>query len=391
MNCDIAIIGGGIIGSAAAYFLARRGSGREVVVVERDSSYAEATTPNGAGGVRQQFSVPENIEMSHHSLAFYKAFAREMADVPDCPDIGFVEQGYLLVATAAGAEQLTQNQRQQESSGVKAELIDRAEIRRRFPSIGGEDLVLGCHTPNDGWIDPYAALWGFRRAAEHLGVRFLSDEVVAIDHDESRVRALSLKSGERLACEFLINAAGPWVSEIACMTGARLPIVPLCRVQHYWKCAHALESLPLVKDETGSFFRPEGEGFVGGRPSFDIEPGFVEDIYSGFFANYFEETVWPILAGLVPKFEELRLQRSWFGHYAQNQLDGNMIIGRYSPGHDNLITACGFSGHGIMHAPAVGRALAELALTGGYQSLDLSRLEFGRVEANAPLAESGIK
>ena len=111
----------------------------------------------------------------------------------------------------------------------------------------------------------------------------------------------------------------------------------------------------------------------------------------GYFANYFEETVWPLVANMVPKFEEIRLERTWAGHYAQNTLDGNMIIGRYSPGHDNLLTACGFSGHGIMHAPAVGRALSELSLHGEYHTLDLARMGFDRVLRNEPYAESGIK
>jgi glycine/D-amino acid oxidase-like deaminating enzyme len=93
---------------------------------------------------------------------------------------------------------------------------------------------------------------------------------------------------------------------------------------------------------------------------------------------------------MVPKFETIKLQRSWGGHYAQNLFDGNMIIGRYSKGHENLLTACGFSGHGIMHAPAVARALAELALDGDFQTLDLSRMGFQRVLDNAPYAESGI-
>jgi len=105
------------------------------------------------------------------------------------------------------------------------------------------------------------------------------------------------------------------------MSGAELPVVPMCRVQHYWKCAEPLEPLPLIKDESGMFFRPEGAGFAGGRPSFDIQPGFVDDIHSGYFANYFEDTVWPLMANLVPKFECLQLQRSWAGHYAQNQFD----------------------------------------------------------------------
>jgi len=379
------------MGSAAAYFLARSGKAGSVAVIEPDPSYTRATTPQGAGGVRQQFSLEENIAMSRESLGFYKQFDKHMADIPDLPDINFREQGYLLVVTREGERNLRRNQALQASMGVSAELIDYAELRRRFPSLQRDDIVAACHTPDDGWIDPNAALWGFRRAAAHLGVTYVKASVTAINTDPVKVTSLVLDNGDVINADFFINTAGPWVSGIAAMIDAALPVVPMCRVQHFWKCAHQLEPLPLVKDESGMFFRPEGEGFAGGRPSFDIEPGFVDDIYSGFFANYFEETVWPMMAGLVPKFQDLKLQRSWAGHYAQNTLDGNMIIGRYSPDHDNIITACGFSGHGIMHAPAVGRALSELALAGDFQSLDLSRLGIDRVRENRRLPETGIK
>jgi glycine/D-amino acid oxidase-like deaminating enzyme len=391
MKCDVAIIGGGIMGSAAAYFLGRSGKAGEVVVIEPDPSYQFATTPQGAGGVRQQFSVAENIQMSRFSLDFYKGFADEVGEVPDLPDLGFTSQGYLFVVTRDGEETLRRNQELQASLGVNAELIDYPEVRRRFPSIERDNIVLGCHTPDDGWIDSNAGLWGFRRAAEHLGATFVKARVTGMTSDEHGVRSLTLSDGQTVEADFFINTAGPWVADIAKMSGGDLPVVPMCRVQHYWKCAGDVEPLPLVKDESGMFFRPEGEGFVGGRPSFEIEPGFVDDIGRGYFANYFEETIWPMMAALVPKFEEIRLESSWAGHYAQNTLDGNMIIGRYSPGHDNIITACGFSGHGIMHAPAVGRALSELALAGRYETLDLSRLEIGRVHRNEPLAEIGIK
>lgn len=379
------------MGSAAAYFLARSGHAGSVVVIEPDPSYANATTPQGAGGVRQQFSVAENIAMSSFSLDFYKSFDQHMSGISDLPDINFREQGYLLVVTKDGEKNLRTNQALQSSMGVNAELIDYAEIRNRFPSIEREDIVLGCHAPDDGWIDPNAGLWGFRRTATHLGVTYVKAKVTSIDADTTKVTSVTLDNGDVIEADFFINTAGPWVAPLAKMTGGDLPIVPMCRVQHFWKCAHELEELPLVKDESGMFFRPEGDGFAGGRPSFEIEPGFIDDIYSGYFANYFEDTIWPMMADLVPKFEDLKLQRSWAGHYAQNQLDGNMIIGKYSPNHDNIITACGFSGHGIMHAPAVGRALSELALTGTYQTLDLTRMEIGRVHRNEPYPEVGIK
>ncbi len=94
---------------------------------------------------------------------------------------------------------------------------------------------------------------------------------------------------------------------------------------------------------------------------------------------------------MVPKFESIKLERSWSGHYAQNLFDGNMIIGRYTEGLENLHIACGFSGHGIMHAAAVGRPLAELTLDGEFQTLDLSRMGFQRVLDDAPYAEAGIR
>ncbi|MGI9373961.1 MAG: NAD(P)/FAD-dependent oxidoreductase [Hyphomicrobiales bacterium] len=391
MRYDIVIIGGGIMGSAAAYFLARNGAAGTIAVTEPDPTYSNATTPQGAGGVRQQFSVAENIAQSTYSLEFYKRFREHMIGIPDAPDINFREQGYLLVVTKDGEKTLKANQELQTSMGVNAQLMDQAETSRKFPSIEREDIALTCYTPDDGWIDPHAALRGFRQAAEHLGVTYIRDRVVAMQDDGAKITSVSLSNGEKISGNFFINTAGPWAKEVAEMSGAHLPVEPMCRVQHFWKCAHTLEPMPLVKDESGMFFRPEGDGFAGGRPSFDIEPGFIDDIYSGFFATYFEDTIWPMMAALVPKFEEIKLQRSWAGHYAQNLLDGNMIIGPYSRGHENLITACGFSGHGIMHAPAVGRALSELALHGRYETLDLSRLGIERVHKGEPLAEAGIK
>ncbi|KZK84521.1 4-methylaminobutanoate oxidase (formaldehyde-forming) [Pseudovibrio sp. Ad13] len=391
MNYDIVIMGGGIMGSAAAYFLARSGLAGAVAVIEPDPSYKEATTPQGAGGVRQQFSLPENIAMSSYSLDFYKRFESKLADIPDVQSISFREQGYLFVVGKDGEETLRKNVDLQSSMGVTIQLMDKAETARKFPSIDRQDIALTCYTPDDGWIDPYAALQGFRRAAEHMGVTYICSSVTDMQCSGTEVHSVALADGSTINGKYFINTAGPWANKLAEMTGASLPVVPMCRVQHFWKCAHELEPLPLVKDESGMFFRPEGDGFAGGRPSFDIAPGFIDDIYSGFFANYFEEVIWPMMASLVPKFEAIKLQRSWAGHYAQNLLDGNMIIGKYSPGHENLITACGFSGHGIMHAPAVGRALAELALNGSYQTLDLTRMEMSRVHKNEPYAEVGIK
>ena len=391
MKSDIIIIGGGIMGSAAAYFLGVSGRAGAVSVIEPDPTYAKATTPAGAGGVRRLMCRPENIRMSQFSLYFYADFQDVMATEDNPADIQFRRQGYLFLTSPGGVDDLTRNFDTQRKEGVPAELLDVSALHARFPSVGTDNVALACHSLEDGWIDPQAALIGFRKKAESLGVKFLRDRVVGLETSKSAVTRAVLQSGDQLTGETFLNTAGTWVSEIAAMTGAELPVKPMCRVQHFWRCAHEIEPLPLIKDESGVFMRPEGEGFVGGCPSWEIEPGYIWDIDRGYFANYFEDTVWVLIANVVPKFETIKLERSWGGHYAQNMFDGNMIIGRYSDDHENLFTACGFSGHGIMHAPAVGRALAELALDGDFQTLDLSRMGFQRVRDNAPYAEAGIR
>ena len=390
MKADIVIIGGGIMGAATAAFLAEDGRAGDIVVVEPERTYRRTTTPNAAGGVRRLFSRPENIRLSQASLAFYAEADRLLAVDGVPADIGFRREGYLFVASEAGARQLEANFRTQEAEGVQAELLEPSVLGARFPSIGRDDVALACHAPDDGWFDPQSALQAFCRKAQSLGVTYLEDRVVGFETRNAAVVSARLESGRSLAGTAFVNTAGPWAAEIARMLDVDLPVEPLCRVQHYWLCGVDIETLPLVKDESGLFLRPEGNGFVGGRPSWEVPPGFVWDYDLGFFADYFEETVWPLLATRLPAFEAIKLQSTWGGHYAQNRFDGNMIIGRFAPGLDNILTACGFSGHGLMHAPAVGRALSELLLDGRFVTLDLTRLGFQRVLDQAPYPELGI-
>jgi FAD-dependent oxidoreductase domain-containing protein 1 len=202
-------------------------------------------------------------------------------------------------------------------------LLDLDALQRVFPSVGTDQVAPACHSPNDVWIDPQAAMLAFRHKAEQLGVQYIQESVSGLECSGKRVNSAILESGSRVRADHFVNTAGTWVGEIAAMTGARLPVVPMCRVQHYWLAEDEIEPLPLVKNATGAFFRPAGAGFVGGCPSFKIEPGFIRDIDRGYFADYFERTVWPLLADMVPKFESIKLQRQWSGHYAQNQLNGN--------------------------------------------------------------------
>ena len=329
--------------------------------------------------------------MSQFSLDFYADFANNVDCGTEGANISFRRQGYLFVVGANGVNDLEKNADLQLSMGVSAEVLDVPSLRDRFPSLGLEDIVLGCHSPQDAWIDPYAALQGFRRGAENNGVDYIQASVVDLDVVDGLVRTVRLSNNQKISASVFVNCAGPWCGEIAHMAGLEVPVKPMCRVQHFWLCEDDVEALPLVKDESGMFFRPEGNGFAGGCPRFDIEPGFIFDVDRGFLANYFEETVWPLIATRLPKFERIKLQRTWGGHYAQNTFDGNMIIGKISDRVPNMLTACDFSGHGLMHAPAVGRVLSELALHNRYKTLGLSAMEMDRVCSNQPYGEVGIR
>ena len=392
MKFDIAIIGGGIIGSSIAYFLARSGRAGRVAVIEPDSTYQLAATPQGAGGVRQLFSLSENIQMSHYSGNFYANFPQTMAIDNELAEINFRQQGYLFVVSERGQTQLEANYQLQTDEGVQVELLDKSGLAARFPSLGLDDVAAGAYSPEDGWLDPNSALQGFRRKAQKLGVSYIESQVINLDADNHAVKYADLENGIRIEADIFINAAGAWATEIAAMVDVHLPIKPFCRLQHYWLCREEIEPLPLIKDESGLFFRPEGPNYVGGRPSWEIQPGFTfmskDGHINDYFDDYFERVVWGLLRNRLPKFDAIKLERTWAGHYAQNMLDGNMILGATTL--PNFYVATGFSGHGIMHAPAVGLALSELVLDGQFSTMNLERMSYQRVLDNAPYKEKGI-
>ena len=366
-----------MIGCAAAYFLKLGGAAR-VSVVEPDPTYAKAATPLATGGCRRLFALPENIGMSQFSIEFFKSFGE--------PDVQWKQGGYLFIVGAGHEKVLEANYRTQRSLGVNVELLDRAELARRFPWMQCDDLALGVLSPEDGWLDPNSALQGLRKKALAMGVEFLRDRVVEILVGGRRVRELELGSGARLAAGAVINAAGCWSASIAKLAGMELPVNPMRRFEHFVELEDALPPMPLIKDPARLVIRPEGKGYSVGLVDSAAPRGFNFDVDP----SYFEDVVWPACAARIPAFEKLRLRREWAGLYDECELDGNMILGNWPGRLDNFYVACGFSGHGLMHAPAVGRALAELILKGRYETLDLARLGYQRVLDRAPYAETGI-
>ena len=398
MTKHVVIIGGGAIGSAVARYLTRpemqAAHPCRVTVLERDPSYARASSALSASSIRQQFSTAINLAISQYGITVLRDAARELA-VPGepPPDLGLHEGGYLYLATPAGEGVLRDNHARQRASGADVALLSPAELQARFPWLATEGIALGSlGLSGEGWFDGYSLLQAFRAQARAQGARYVVAEAVGFEMEEGRQRTsiqrIQLSNGEQIEADVVVNAAGPWARHVAAWAGIELPVVAKRRTVFHVSCPQPLPTCPLLIDPSGIWLRPEGSGFLVGFAPPEGEDADDLPLDQPDLAA-FEAIVWPTLAARIPAFEALRLQRAWAGYYEMNTFDHNAIVGLH-PACANLVFANGFSGHGLQQAPAVGRGVAELIATGGYQTLDLSPLGWARVLQGQPLLERNV-
>lgn len=368
-NSDVVIVGGGVIGCAVAYFLvtdpAFDGS---VTIVERDPSYETASTSLSASSLRLQFSTPENVAMSAYGVEFL-AGARERFAADDI-DVELAIEPCPYLTLAAPAEL---------PPGVEVELLDGDELARRYPWMDVADVtsaVLG--PPQEGLFDGVGLHDALRRAALRRGAELVVGEVTDLVVRDDRVAEVVLGDGRRLSCGSVVDAAGPHARAVARMAGAELPVSPRKRCLFVFRTPNPPRRCPIVVDPVnGIAFRPEGDQFLTtlSRLPEGRDP---ETVDLRVESDLFEEHLWPALATRVPSFDELRLTTAWAGLYEINPHDHNAIIGPH-PEIGNLLFANGFSGHGLQHAPAAGRAVAELIVAGAFRTLDLGALGYERL------------
>ena len=386
-SCSIAIVGGGVIGSSVAYYLSTLGE-RSVIVVERDPSYEFASSTLSASSIRQQFTTPICIHMSRYGFEFLKDIDLHLAVDHEPVDVTLVEKGYLYLAKDNGAANLDLSVAIQKENGVAVERLNRLELSRRYSWLKTDDIscaALGLE--GEGWFDGYTLLQAFRRKARSLGVVYCKDEVVSLQRQGARITGLTLKSGESIQADIVVNAAGPYAGKVAELANVGLPVAPERRCIFAFTCAQPPVDLPLVIDPSGLYFRPEGNMFIAGGPA-------TKTINSNIFNldvdyDQFDQFIWPMLANRVPAFESIRMKSAWAGHYEMNLFDQNAVIG-WAPNCEGLMLATGFSGHGMQHSPAAGRGVAELILSGKFETLDLTELSFDRLIKNEPIQELNI-
>ncbi|KAM5132653.1 FAD-dependent oxidoreductase domain-containing protein 1 [Mantella aurantiaca] len=423
-HSDIVIVGGGIIGWSIAFWLRllqEKKSTYRILVMERDPTYTKASTVLSVGGIRQQFSQPENIQMSIFGAHFLCHINEYLGVINDDPiDIQFNPSGYLFLSSEKGAEILEENYKIQREQGAKVILFSPEQLKKKFPWINTQDVALASYgLENEGWFDPWTYLNALRRKAISMGVEYCNGEVTGFDTEAQEmmtgygesVYITTIKNvivsmphsleNQLVECAIVVNAAGAWSAKVAEMAGVgmgnpnspqgiKLPVEPRKRYVYMFNSPDGPGmNCPMLIDSTGAYFRREGFGgnYVAGlSPSEEEEP---DTSNLDVDHDYFQEKVWPLLAHRVPAFETLKVKSAWAGFYDYNTFDQNGVIGSH-PLVQNMFFACGFSGHGLQQSPAVGRAVAEQLIHGSYQSLNLKPFGFERFIVNQPLLERNI-
>jgi sarcosine oxidase, subunit beta len=378
-GAEVVIVGGGVIGASVAYHLAARGC-RDVLVVERGARPGEGSTGRATGGFRAQFSTAVNVKLSLLSREKLLRFGDETGVDP-----GFEQRGYLFLARRADElEALHAAQELQHANGLaEARRVSREEVRSLNPAVEPSAHDGGVFCPSDGFIRPLEILRGYTEAAARLGVRFEYGAGVEGFRTGARGRVEALRAGGGdIAAGRVVNAAGAWAGRLAAMAGVALPVEPLRRqVAVTRPCDLLPEEMPMtVFVEDGFHLRVRERSVMLLWPD---EPRASDAFDTSFEEDWLAEVV-RRAHERVPCLRSAAIERArcWAGLYEMSP-DRHAILGA-APGVENFYLANGSSGHGVMHAPALGQLLAEIILDGAASSMDVRALRPTRFEEGGP-------
>lgn len=367
-SAQVVVIGGGVMGASTAYHLALRGV-RDVVLLESQSFFGQGATGKCAGGIRYQFSTAVNVRLSLLSLPMLARFEEETGQPIDLRYPGYM----LLATTEDNVATFQRNVALQHSLGVPTEWLTGDEVRRRVPQLSADDVLAATYNPGDGLADPNGVVAGYISAGRRLGVRAFNDApVTGVEVENGRAVAVTTPLG-RIACETVVNAAGPWAALIGDMAGVPLPIKPVRRqMLTTGPLPEVPPDFPFIIDFARSlYFHREGEGLLTGMSNPNQAPGFDESIDDDWELIHLEAAV-----ERLPLLANARLQAHWAGLYEVTP-DAHPIIGRVS-NLENFVVVAGFSGHGFMHGPIAGLLVSEIILDGRSHTLDIAELGYER-------------
>ncbi len=378
-SAPVVVIGSGCIGAAIAYHLGLRGV-KGVVVLERELQSGAGSTGKCAGGIRQQFSTAVNVRLAQQSVKAFETFARDMETGET-----FWPVGYLFLLSDEAQWRAFQAQAEfQRSLGVPTRTLAPADALALVPELNLDGVLGATFCPTDGLGDPHMITHGFESQARARGAKFLFGvEATGLVMDGGRVAGVRTSQGE-IATPMVVNAAGAWAARVAAWAGVELPVAPYRR--HCFTTAplpFVRDTLPMIVDmKSGVYMHRESGGLLLGLADRNEPPSFDQSVNWDFL----ESVVEPAMTRL-PALEAAEINNAWAGLY-ETTPDHNAILGP-PEGVAGLMLANGFSGHGFMMAPAVGRQLAEW-IVDGRPSLDLSDLALERFRTQRTLAEANV-
>lgn len=379
-SAAVVIVGAGIVGSSIAYHLSKRGC-NDVIVLEKADTEVTGSSARSCAGVRHQFATEVNIRLSLYSIERLKNFESEVGGHSGLKQIGYL----LLVSDPETWKQYRQNVALQQSMGVRSRTLSPAEAAELIPIARLDDLLGATWCHDDGHCDPHGIATGYLNAARRAGVELRrATPAIGIRRANGPVVAVETPEGT-IACDVVVNAAGPWAGEVGALAGLEIPVRP------YRRCVYMTEpvtlaSCPFVIDATSGFYmRPEGEKLLIGVTNENEPPG------ENFAVDWeWLETVLERGSERFPFLADTGIIRRncWAGLY-ENTPDHSPILGRH-PELENYIDASGFSGHGVMHSPATGLLIAEEILDGRAHTINIDDLRIGRFQARDADLETNV-
>ncbi len=383
-TADIVIVGGGVIGLSCAFYMARDiyagNAAGKIVIIEKEPVTGAGATGKNAGGIRAQFSSPENIIFSIRSIEAFESFEEETGS-----PLVFNQCGYLFLQSTE--EQVARFEKQaqlQRSLGVDTQFLTPDEILKLAPALRVDDLIRGNFFNRDGIADPGDLAMGYYNAVKRQGVEVLTNTTVTgLELTDNTVSAV-ITNRDTIHCQKVINAAGPFAAEIAKMAGYDLPVAPVKRqIVVSGPLDYINDEFPMVVDvSTGAYFHKETPGLLMGWADPATQPGYDESTDD----DYTDEILMRTLERL-PRLEDAEIGTAWGGLY-ETTPDHQAIIGA-APGIGGLIFVNGFSGHGLMHAPAAGMVVADL-VSGIAPRIDLTNFSPDRFAKGALIHETNV-
>ena len=365
-TADVVIIGAGAIGCSTAYHLARMGIA-DIVVVEMEQ-VGSGSSSKSASMLSLQFCADElSARMAKYSYARYMQFEQEIG-VP----IDFKKTGWLSLATQASSDHLLRGARMLQSLGIKTDVLEPDEIKRRYPEINTTDIVVGAWGPDDGPFDPYMIMSGYSKRAREMGVRLHEGvRATGIRVQQGHVEGVVTDQGS-VATQVVVNAGGPWAIEIGRWVGIEIPIINSIRsIVVTTPFPDIPSDRPFIEDVTAEwYYRPEGPGILMGMGATPTDKLDVQ-----FNMKVVEEMI-ETAVRRVPILERASMLTGWAGIRPMTP-DDRPILGPV-PSVDGFVLNCGWGGTGIIQAPIAGQLVAEYIGDGHVSTMDSEPFSIGR-------------